>query len=273
MLRFLNRVFQNRYMNVLAMCLVVAGFFFIAKVSATEKTAKEQQADISAQAKESLTNAQKGQVESSEKIKSALMNAQALSQDASFLGQLKQQQEALKSVKGAEQNAGFAIPEYFDEARNKRYLQQAFGVNAEIQTQDNTGVATPMILISFSMPSSQIKGLLEEARRIGAAVVLSGLYKNDFEATVKKIGEIGGREDVGIGIDPTVFERFSVSSVPFFILPLEPIKACTEAGCETPNAVTAQGSSTLEYFLETVVRVGTENEKKIATEWLGKARQ
>jgi type-F conjugative transfer system pilin assembly protein TrbC len=259
MLRILSRLFsQNRAARdllIFTVCTVIVVLHFDLKAQEFQEPKQE---DVSA---------------ASENAKEAFNDAVKLSNSGEFLKALKQQQEQVKQAELTGVNGGMQIPQYFDEERNKRYLQQALGANAEIQTQETTDVVSPMVLVSFSMPESQLKALLIEASEIGAAVVLSGLYKDSFEETVKRVGEIAGRNDLGIAIDPTVFTRFDVQGVPYFILPVEPLKPCTESGCEKPKAVTAQGSATFEYFLEAVTRLGEKDEQDLANKWLAKVRK
>lgn len=256
MLRILSRVFTQS--KILRSMLLVITIIFVALFvsSVYSQEYKEPEAADIAQKKDEMTK--------------AISDASVLAKDKKFLEQLHSNRKQIQSIDQTAPNSGFEIPQYFDEERNKRYLQSALGANAEIQTVKTQDVLSPMVLVSFSMPESQLKGLLIEASGMGAAVVLSGLYQDDFEKTVRKIGEIAGREDLGIAIDPTLFTRFEVSAVPFFIMPMEPVKSCTESGCDKPKAVTAKGSATLQYFLETVSRVGTKEEQKVAESWLAK---
>ena len=127
-----------------------------------------------------------------------------------------------------------------------------------------------MALISFSMPQSQIKALMAEARQIGAVLAVRGLIGGDFKQTVMKIQSLAGEADTGMLIDPTRFRRFEVSAAPTFVLPLEPLRPCTDHACPTPVHVKATGSATFQYFLDLVARSGDAREKAEATVWLAK---
>lgn len=131
----------------------------------------------------------------------------------------------------------------------------------------------PIILVSFSMPDIEIKKLIFEAKRLDAAIAIRGLYRNSFKETYKKIASLFENSDeVGILIDPTLFRRFAVKSVPTFILPLEPISRCKIDGCPLEKHVKATGSVSLDYFLDHVGRVGTVQQAKVASFWLKKLR-
>lgn len=132
----------------------------------------------------------------------------------------------------------------------------------------DTEINRPLILVSFSMPEALIKQLIDEAAITESLVVLRGLYNNDIGLTVSKIGRLSPDQGNGVVIDPTYFSRFNVASVPAFVLPLEPISACSPQDCPTPRHVKAAGASTLRYFLDKVDRLGSEQEKHVASQWI-----
>lgn len=126
----------------------------------------------------------------------------------------------------------------------------------------------PLILISFGMPDSQIRELLQEAHRLKAAVVIRGLINDNWRDTIAAIHRLSGDGLSGISIDPTVFDRFNVSRVPTFVLPLERLEPCTQDGCKPVKHVRATGSTSLSYFLDFVSRVGKPEERHKARNWL-----
>ncbi len=139
----------------------------------------------------------------------------------------------------------------------------------------------PIVLVSFSMPDNQLKALITEAHKVGAVVAIRGLVNDDFKQTLIKLRQLtntntdsleqGNNSQIGgIIIDPTLFRRFSVSTVPTFILPLESLQPCTEQGCVVPEHVQATGSATLKYFLDLVARTGSKAEQQAAQVWLAK---
>ncbi|AIL12616.1 hypothetical protein IM40_02275 [Candidatus Paracaedimonas acanthamoebae] len=75
---------------------------------------------------------------------------------------------------------------------------------------------TPTVLVfaSFSMPQATIKKLASDLKKIGGALVIQGLIKNSFKETALTLQKLG--EDVLL--DPTLFEKFNVTSVPTFII-------------------------------------------------------
>jgi type-F conjugative transfer system pilin assembly protein TrbC len=183
---------------------------------------------------------------------------------------LNHARESLNPVKGE-----LALPDF--ESVNKQvipvssaYLKEALGLAENISEQggDVRTISSPLVLVSFSMPESQIKSLVIEAARIHAKVAIRGLIDNDFKKTLSKIQELVGQQAKWIVIDPTLFERFQVLRVPTFILPLEEITPCTSEGCLVSAHVKATGSSTFRYFFEMISRTGSEIEKTKANQWL-----
>ncbi|WP_018694116.1 type-F conjugative transfer system pilin assembly protein TrbC [Algicola sagamiensis] len=135
-------------------------------------------------------------------------------------------------------------------------------------------VSTPVILVSLSMPKSQLKSLMTEAAKLKSKVVLRGVIDNDIKKTIQVINSFSNQyQQGGISIDPTLFTRFEVQQVPTFILPIEPIQACTKSGCPIPQHVKAYGTASLEYFLEKVSRLGNSSEKQVAEYWLEKGKE
>lgn len=162
------------------------------------------------------------------------------------------------------------MPSFLESERNERYLASALTGGRTLETSSMSEVISPVVLISFSMPENQIRNLIVEANLIGASVAIRGLVDNDFKKTLLKVKHLAGESGGGIQIDPTLFKRFESATVPMFILPLEPLKQCTDQECPIPRHVKATGSATIKYFLDLVARTGDEYEKSEAKAWLAK---
>lgn len=65
------------------------------------------------------------------------------------------------------------------------------------------------------MPKSDIKRLLDDAPRHGATLVLRGLKNNSFQETATLLKDL---KDGAIEINPELFEKHKVDSVPTFIM-------------------------------------------------------
>lgn len=131
--------------------------------------------------------------------------------------------------------------------------------------------SAPLVLVSFSMPPAQLRSLLVEAGKVGVSVAIKGAIDGDIGKTIEKLKSLSGQEKrASIVIDPTLFNRFVVTRVPAFVLPLEPVLTCDGNVCDVPDHAIANGSVTIRYFLEKVSRVGTGQEKRVADIWLAK---
>jgi conjugal transfer pilus assembly protein TraW len=77
-----------------------------------------------------------------------------------------------------------------------------------------------LVFISSSMSHVNIKSLLEEAKNIGASILLRGFIDNSFKKTTDYIKEFYSKDESlgGILIDPASFKDFNVDSVPTFVL-------------------------------------------------------
>lgn len=127
--------------------------------------------------------------------------------------------------------------------------------NIKSRAADPVGV---IVLISASMPKDQISRLLKQSAQYNGMVAIRGLIDNDFEKTVATMRSLAN-EDAGVAIDPTMFRRFNVESVPAFILPLETLDPCTPTDCSPVSSVIASGSMDIGYFLN---KVSENNEGK-----------
>ena len=200
----------------------------------------------------------------------ALEEAQRLSEDATLSDRLRAEREALGSITSQGRGPTFSLPPALPGA--VPFLDRAVGgavvPERAPRPSSRDDRIRPLVLISFGMPDSQIRGLLQEAHRLHAAVIIRGLLHDDWNRTIGKLRDLADEGLAGVSIDPTAFTRFNVSRVPTFILPLERLDPCTPAGCRPVPHVRATGSASLAYFLDFVVRVGTPEERHKARNWL-----
>jgi len=168
----------------------------------------------------------------------------------------------------------FNIPKNVNREDMKNYLNSAFegGVNIKKEEDAPYTKKQPILLVSFSMPDKLLVSYLVEAKITGAIVAVRGLYKNDMMKTVEKIASLvdGDKNMGGMMVDPSLFQRFEINTVPTFILPIDEIKQCTVSGCEKPKHAIAKGQMSIKYFLEKISLLGTDDEKSLANTWLKK---
>lgn len=210
--------------------------------------------------------------EQRELIRNEMKNIDQYEKSDSFSKVLSEERDKLGSVTRTAPGLNIQMPGFLEKERNDRYLSKALSAGNVID-EAGTGrgsVKYPIILVSLSMPENQVKELIFEADKIGAAVVVRGLIDDDFQKTILKLKQMAGDQEGGVMIDPTVFQRFKATAVPTFVLPLEELQQCTSAGCPTPKHVKASGSATLQYFLDLVSRTGDSKERIEAEAWLTK---
>ncbi|MDA0115929.1 type-F conjugative transfer system pilin assembly protein TrbC [Vibrio sp. 2art] len=205
-------------------------------------------------------------------MQNALKDADTIIKDGTLDKILSQERGKLNAMPQSLPGLNVDMPEFLEKERDDRYLAKALAAGQSINEQEASPIEAkyPIVLVSLSMPESQIKALIQEAYEIRAAIAVRGLIDDDFEKTIFKLKELAGDKDGGILIDPTLFRRFEVTAVPTFVLPLEPLKLCNDEGCPTPKHVKATGSATFQYFLDLVARTGDVDAKAEANAWLAK---
>lgn len=73
---------------------------------------------------------------------------------------------------------------------------------------------TVLVFASFSMPEATLKQLAADLKKVGGALVIKGLINNSFKETASQLQKL----ETGVLLDPTLFEKFNITSVPTFII-------------------------------------------------------
>jgi len=203
-------------------------------------------------------------------ISDTLKQADGLVEDGTVSSTLNREREKIRNIDIHSTGTGVTLPKFIDAARDARYLEKAISASNRIMDSQSKSesISMPFVLVSFSMPESQIIALMNEAHSIGARVAIRGLVENDFKKTLLKFKSFSA--DGGLIIDPTLFSRFDITAVPTFILPLENVEQCSKLTCPVPDHVKAVGSATFHYFFDLVARTGEAKEQKQAKLWLAK---
>ncbi len=68
------------------------------------------------------------------------------------------------------------------------------------------------IFVSLSMPKSLLEQYDKQAKQIGAKLVIRGFKNNSFKETIQYT------QKIAMEVDPMAFRKFSVTSVPSFVL-------------------------------------------------------
>ncbi len=121
--------------------------------------------------------------------------------------------------------------------------------------------ATIFLLASFSMPKESLRQMMAEARKFGLPIVFRGFVNNSVYETQAALEETFGSLDdaVGFSIDPTVFTRFRVTSVPQVIAMSEAVDVCETSGCEAdpvPLHDRVGGNVPVEFALRLIAEQG-----------------
>lgn len=124
------------------------------------------------------------------------------------------------------------------------------------------GISAPsapqvLILVSFSMPSSSLVRLADQARLGGGVLVLNGLKDGSLTATARAVHQVFGKEGAPLQVDPRPFSRYAVTAVPTFVLIGSDSKPqpCPDDACAATGFAKASGDVTLDYALEQIARV------------------
>ena len=105
---------------------------------------------------------------------------------------------------------------------------------------------TVLVFASFSMPQATIKHLAMDLKKVGGALVIRGLINNSFKETAMALQKLGE----GVLLDPTLFEKYNVTSVPTFIIFEVDLKD------EHPPYDRLTGNVSLRFVLEKVAQEG-----------------
>lgn len=178
--------------------------------------------------------------------------------------------KTLNDIKTRQINPNFKLPSFIEIEKSRAYMAKAmddaqeFSVATDIPQESGT----LFIMVSFSMSDELLRDYDEEARKVGASLILRGLVNDDFKATLDKIYSISKGKESAFSIDPTLYKRLGAETVPTFVLAPNGVPPCTPTGCDTPDYIKAHGAVSLRYFLDLVTRQGRENEVVAAKEYL-----
>jgi conjugal transfer pilus assembly protein TrbC len=134
--------------------------------------------------------------------------------------------------------------------------------------------ATVFLLASFSMPKPSLRQMMAEARAFGVPVIFRGFVNNSVYDTQAALAETFGALDAaeGFSIDPTLFARFQVTSVPQVIAVGATIDVCDTPGCSddpVPPHDRVAGNVPLEFALHLIAgqgKVGHETALRLLRE-------
>ena len=92
-------------------------------------------------------------------------------------------------------------------------LQQRPGVQAE------KPLPQALYFVSFSMPETGLKQVIQEAGRLQIPATLRGLLNNDMRQTAQAVLTlVNEAQRGGVQIDPTAFRRYGIKAVPALVV-------------------------------------------------------
>lgn len=113
------------------------------------------------------------------------------------------------------------------------------------------------VFISLSMPKHSLERILDVAERTGAVVVLRGMKERSLRKTFAAVQELIGQRQVGVGLNPQLFQRFGVTSVPAIVLakPEALAAECQQNKCVDPKSYAKlTGDVSIDYGLDLIER-------------------
>ncbi|MCT7051094.1 type-F conjugative transfer system pilin assembly protein TrbC, partial [Salmonella enterica] len=100
---------------------------------------------------------------------------------------------------------------------DRHYLDDLVRKQQSSQTEKPASGA--VYFVSFSIPEEGLKRMLGETRRYGIPATLRGMLNNDLKATANAVLSLvkDGATD-GVQIDPTLFSKYDIRSVPSLVV-------------------------------------------------------
>ena len=140
------------------------------------------------------------------------------------------------------------------EALARGYAGQS---DAMAQAQGLTAGPGLFIFVSLTMPRATLQGLVDQAARAKATIVIRGFANGSLRTTVTQVQGLIGKQQVAIQIDPLAFDRFAISKVPSFVLVRDGTRpvACASGSCAPADSfLRSTGDVSLDYALEHMQR-------------------
>lgn len=135
------------------------------------------------------------------------------------------------------------------EALARSYAGQS---DAMTQAQGLTTGPGLFIFVSLTMPRATLQGLVDQAARAKAAIVIRGFANGSLRTTVTQVQGLIGKQQVAIQIDPLAFDRFAITQVPSFVLVRDGTRpiACASGSCAPADSfLRSTGDVSLDYAL------------------------
>ena len=119
--------------------------------------------------------------------------------------------------------------------------------------------AEVIVFASLSMPASSWRQWSRQAARLGVPLVLRGVDRGGFAATVQRIAARRAPDGAGAAVDPRLFRLFRIAHVPAVAVVPGGVPPCASPGCSSespPPFDLVTGNIGLEAALEAIAREG-----------------
>jgi len=157
---------------------------------------------------------------------------------------------------------GYSNPDGLPSIDIGELSRQGHALSGAVDEQTSRYESQILIFISASMPEKAIENYMTSSARIDAALVLRGFINNSLADTRKYLGKLitGISNETTpveptILIDPTLYERFEVGSVPSIVVTESQIKPCLNLqNCPVPVYHKVGGDIALSWALDYISR-------------------
>lgn len=130
-----------------------------------------------------------------------------------------------------------------------------------------------MIFASLSMPKDVLRELSRQAKEAGAVVVLRGVLGEGWVATMKEARAINQGAGAAWEINPAMFKKFKVTTVPVFVLADASRIVPSDEGCAPDIAyASVTGDISVEQALNIIKSRGKPEFAKMAEARINKIR-
>ena len=148
-----------------------------------------------------------------------------------------------------------------ERALNDPRVKALLGVKEDHETEDvaeKYSATKGLLFASFAMPETSLRQMMQEANAYGLTVVFRGFVNNSVFDTRAQLERVFAEEEDGeaFAIDPTLFQRFQIQSVPVLVLLAEELDTCSTPACESdlpPRHDRVAGNVPVETALRLIV--------------------
>ncbi len=128
-------------------------------------------------------------------------------------------------------------------------VQQLANQQKDSQALHLKKVSSTLVFLSFSMPEKSLESWLKQCKIYGATPVIRGLINNSFKETIQTIYRLSEKTQMGIQLDPVLFQTFDITQVPA-VVSVTSVPDCPKAmDCKSISFDKLYGEVTLDYAL------------------------